>query len=168
MSIKLNDVNMQRIKENRRSVMFIALVMVLAMACSPQPVYEQYRPIGSDGWGKDSLEKFTFSIEDTLQSYNVKMNIRNQGNYAFSNLWMFVDIVSPDSTAMRDTVEFELAKPSGEWYGRGIGDLFDAQYLYRSNVRFPQKGEYTIVLQQGMRDDHLKGIHDIGLRIEKH
>lgn len=154
---------------NNKNILHIAiLALVLLAACSPQPVYEQYRPVSPSGWNADSLEKFSFSIEDTLQPYNVKVNIRNKGDYEFSNLWLFVDIVSPDSSVIRDTVEFLLAEPGGKWYGRGIGDLFDAQYLYRSNVRLPMCGEYTIILQQGMRDDNLKGIHDIGLRIEKH
>lgn len=141
-------------------------ILLIWTACDSKRVFEAYHSIDSEGWHKDSLELFIFEISDTTKAYNVNVNIRNHGNYVFSNLWMFIDVVAPDSTVLRDTVEFELAEPSGRWYGRGLGDLYDAQYKYRRNVMFPSKGTYQINLQQAMRDDVLKGISDVGIRVE--
>jgi gliding motility-associated lipoprotein GldH len=147
---------------------YFAVFMLLAVlwSCDSKRLFEAYHPLDSKGWHKDSMEQFVFEITDTTRAYNVNVNIRNHGDYAFSNVWMFIDIVAPDSTILRDTVEFELAEPNGRWYGRGIGDLYDAQYKYRRNVVFPLKGTYQVNLQQAMRDDVLKGISDVGIRVE--
>ena len=39
--------------------------------------------------------------------------------------------------------------------------------LYKENYSFNKAGNYKISVQQGMRNDNLKGITDIGLIIQK-
>jgi gliding motility-associated lipoprotein GldH len=68
---------------------------------------------------------------------------------------------------MTDTVEILLADPLGRWKGTGVGDLFDNQTLYRKDMKFPVRGEYQFSIKQAMRPVRLKGIQDIGLRLEK-
>jgi gliding motility-associated lipoprotein GldH len=95
------------------------------------------------------------------------VDIRNKGNYPYSNLWLFLSIRSPDGKQVTDTVEFTLAEASGRWKGSGLGGLYDNQILYKKSVYFPHKGYYRFSLKQGMRDNVLKGINDIGIRVEK-
>ena len=38
---------------------------------------------------------------------------------------------------------------------------------YKSNVYFPRNGTYKFKIQHGMRVEDLKGIYDIGMKIEK-
>jgi len=95
------------------------------------------------------------------------VNIRNKGTYAYSNIYLFMSIGSPDGQVKTDTVEFTLAEPDGRWKGSGIGGLHDNQILYKNSVFFPHKGVYQFQIKQGMRDNVLQGIRDVGLRIEK-
>jgi gliding motility-associated lipoprotein GldH len=95
------------------------------------------------------------------------INIRNETSYRYSNLWLFVEIVQPDGEMLKETFEIALADASGEWLGSGIGGLKTRQAIFRRNVRLPVSGEYTVKIQHGMRQDVLKGIHDVGFRIEK-
>jgi gliding motility-associated lipoprotein GldH len=95
------------------------------------------------------------------------VNIRNLGTYPYSNIYLFLTIGAPDGKLLTDTVEFTLADPSGRWTGSGIGGLHDNQILYKSSVYFPRKGIYTFRIKQGMRDNVLPGIRDVGIRIEK-
>ena len=39
---------------------------------------------------------------------------------------------------------------------------------YLENIKFPYSGDYEVTIQQGMREDILPGITDIGLKIIKH
>lgn len=148
---------------------FILLLMAvtLLIACDHKMVFEAYRKIDGSGWNKDSIIIFNFNIEDTINGHNLYINIRNKGNYPNSNIWLFLSINSPEGTNLTDTVEFTLAEPSGKWRGSGLGDLFDNQFAYRSNVFFPYKGEYIFSIQQGMRNNVLKGIRDVGFRVER-
>ncbi|MDP3434324.1 MAG: gliding motility lipoprotein GldH, partial [Bacteroidota bacterium] len=110
---------------------------------------------------------FKVELTDTIRNHNWYVNIRNKGTYQYSNLWLFLSVGSPDGITRTDTVEFSLAEASGRWKGSGLGDLHDNQILYKSSVYLPHKGEYTFRIKQGMRDNVLEGIRDIGIRIEK-
>jgi gliding motility-associated lipoprotein GldH len=73
----------------------------------------------------------------------------------------------PDGRFRTDTVEMILADPSGKWKGSGIGDLFDRRMLYMQDVLLPDTGMYQVIIKQAMRPMRLKGIQDIGFRLEK-
>ncbi len=137
------------------------------ISCDRKRVFEAYQPLGEKGWNKDSVVVFNVELTDTIRNHNLYVNIRNKGTYPYSNLWLFLSIGSPDGISRTDTVEFSLAEASGRWKGSGIGDLYDNQILYKSSAYFPHKGNYTFQIKQGMRDNVLEGIRDIGIRIEK-
>ena len=144
----------------------IVFLLVL-IACDRNRVFEEYKTIPSSEWHKDSIATFNVDVADTVHGYNLYINIRNKGNYANSNIWLFMEVQDPDGQLLTDTVEYVLAEKSGKWRGSGIGDLFDNQFLYRQNVIFETPGEYQFMIRQGMRAQKLNGIHDIGLRVEK-
>jgi gliding motility-associated lipoprotein GldH len=64
-------------------------------------------------------------------------------------------------------VQIILADERGKWLGKGLGDIWDYQQLYKENVRFAQKGEYIFEYEQAMRLEKLPFILDVGLRVEK-
>lgn len=143
------------------------MLLVAIIACDSSRIFEEYQSINKEGWHKDSLLVFDFPISDTLQSNNLYINIRNDVDYGFSNLWLFIKIEQPNGLAVKDTFEMVLAEPSGRWLGQGIGGIKTRQALYRNNVFFPDSGSYKVSVQQGMREVSLKGISDVGLRVEK-
>lgn len=150
----------------KRVILFL-LTIVSFTACDRTRVFESYHEIDGTGWNKDSVVTFKFTIEDTIQGHNLYINLRNKGNYPNSNIWLFLSVDSPDGTTLSDTIEFTLADPTGKWLGSGLGDLFDNQIIYRSNIYFPQTGAYLFNIQHGMRSEILEGIRDIGIRVEK-
>ncbi|HOO84401.1 MAG TPA: gliding motility lipoprotein GldH [Prolixibacteraceae bacterium] len=143
------------------------LFMLITTGCDKNRVYEQYLSVDSAGWHKDSLLVFDFEIDNSNQAYNLLLNVRNIEAYSYSNLWLFADIIAPDSTSVRDTLEYTLAYPNGKWTGQGASGVYNNSFVFRSNVFFPVQGNYRFVIQQAMRNDMLKGITNIGLRIEK-
>ena len=143
------------------------LLIIGIVSCDRKRVFEAYKTLDDNGWNKDSVVIFDVALSDTIKNHNLYVNIRNKGTYPYSNLWLFLSVGSPDGKMVTDTVEFSLAEASGRWKGSGIGDLHDNQILYKSSVYFPHKGNYTFHIKQGMRDNVLPGIRDIGIRIEK-
>ena len=148
---------------------YIAGILLITgiVSCDRKRVFEAYKTLDDNGWNKDSVVIFDVALSDTIKNHNLYVNIRNKGTYPYSNLWLFLSVGSPDGKMVTDTVEFSLAEASGRWKGSGIGDLHDNQILYKSSVYFPHKGNYTFHIKQGMRDNVLPGIRDIGIRIEK-
>lgn len=144
-----------------------AAYVLIVVACHQNLVFEQYKTIQQKAWDKDSVLVFTIPVQDTLQNHNFYINIRNDVNYQYSNLWLFVTIEQPDGKTIEDKFEIALADPSGKWLGEGFGGLKTREAVYRRNVFFPIAGEYKVHIQQGMRQDRLNGISDVGIRIEK-
>lgn len=140
---------------------------VLVASCNNQAVFEKYQSLPQSGWHKDSLVVFEIPVIDSAENHNLLINVRNDVNYNYSNLWLFIEMEKPDGNLTKDTFEIALADPAGKWLGEGFGKIRTRQVVYRRNVSFPASGVYKVKIQQGMRHDVLPGINDIGFRVEK-
>ena len=147
-------------------ISFVALIFVF-ISCDQNRVYEKNIAVNEKGWNKDSVITFDLSITDTLQNHNFYINVRNDIKYKYSNLWLFIEIDQPGGSSLTDTFEITLADQAGKWLGEGFGGVKSQQIIYKKNVYFPVSGDYKIDIAQGMREDELKWITDIGIRIEK-
>lgn len=155
---------LQKIKDKS---LFVLLLMFLATACSNNNVYFQYHSVNAEAWDKDSLYVFDVRIEDTQPIYNVYINVRNTPDYPNQNLWLFISETTPDNVTVRDTIEFYLADHRGKWLGTGAGGIKEMPVLYKKNYHFDQIGTYVFEIGHGMRAEDLKGITEIGVRVEE-
>ena len=153
-----------------KNVPVITLLLAVTVAfcsCNKGTMYKKYTTIPDNIWDMKAPVTFTVPVNDTTSFYNIFINVRNADNYAFSNLYLFIDITSPMHTAQRDTFECVLADPNtGKWRGEGLGDIWDNK-IYFKTVRFPRSGDYNFTYTQAMRIDKLPMIMDVGLSIEK-
>ncbi|MGL5913132.1 MAG: gliding motility lipoprotein GldH [Bacteroidales bacterium] len=153
---------------NRVACFFALLLMFILSSCSSNVIHDFYVPIPNKTWHKDSIVSFYISIEDTITSTNtIYINLRNTSAYPYCNIFLFVTTYLPSGVSVRDTVEYMLADQYGKWYGKGFSYLLDNRLVYQQNVQFPHSGIYRFDIQQGMRNELLQHISDIGLRIEK-
>ncbi len=144
---------------------FWSLSILLFTGCSDHALYDQYQAIENATWEKDKEYYFTFYVEDISIPYNLSFEVRNNNIYPYQNLWLFYQIEQPIGPLVRDTIEFMLADEFGKWYGNGIS-LFQSSFPIRENHTFTREGQYTFSFRQGMRDNNLKGIQEIGFRVE--
>ncbi len=149
-------------KSIKRSILVI-IVGIFAVSCGQQTLYSEYKAIPISGWNADSVLSFTYNITDTITPCDVLLSIRHTQTYAYQNLWLFLNGLTPQ----QDSIEIYLADQRGVWLGNGWGNLREMPLLYMRNIVFPHSGEYTFTIQQGMREDILRGISDIGLIIQK-
>jgi gliding motility-associated lipoprotein GldH len=145
----------------------VMLVVLLFISCDSQRVYEKNVELPDHVWDKSNVIKLDVVIEDTISSHNLYINVRNESSYQYNNLFLFVTTHAPYGGVIKDTVELTLADAKGRWLGNGLGDIWDNQIPYKTNVRFPFKGTYTIELEQAMRQAKLPFIMDAGIRVEK-
>jgi gliding motility-associated lipoprotein GldH len=143
------------------------LIALAAVSCTYQDIYEKNLPVKSGDWRSNDVLKFPYESHDTTTVCNVFINLRHTGLYPYNNIFMFVTTQAPNGNTHQDTIEFLLAQPSGKWLGSGIGDIYDLRLAYKRNIKFGQIGEYTFQVRQAMRDEVLKHITDVGIRIEK-
>ena len=153
----------------------IAIFFVFSCnACSDSAVFDQYKALNNAQWHKDSILNFKFNPIDTISRNNLFINLRNNNEYQYSNLFLIIDIDFPNNTSIKDTLEYEMTDEQGKFLGTGMTDLKENKLEYKTNVIFPITGEYSINVQQAMRKsgaidgiENLEGVVDLGLRIEK-
>ncbi|CAA7385980.1 gliding motility lipoprotein GldH [Chryseobacterium fistulae] len=118
-------------------------------------------------WDKKSEQKFNLEIADPQNPKNIIFVVRNNNNYPYSNIRFIVNFTNLQNKQKKtDTLNYILAKPNGEWLGKGFGDTKETLFQYKLNYKFPTKGKYEIGLIQAMRNKNLPGIEDIGIKIE--
>ena len=118
-------------------------------------------------WNKKSEQNFDFKVNDSQHPKNIIFVVRNNNEYPSSNIRLIVNFSEVKSKKKStDTLNYILAKPNGEWLGKGFGDTKEIMFQYKLNYKFPENGDYKIGIIQAMRTDNLKGIEDIGVKIE--
>jgi gliding motility-associated lipoprotein GldH len=155
--------------QNRIFVFLIPLfaAVLFFTACDSNRYFEENKPIVKGLWKSDEKAHFEMQITDTLSKYDFFLNVRNTTDYAYSNLYLFIHTMNPAGKKAQDTVECQLADYTGKWFGTGFGSIRFNRFLIQKGVTFRQKGRYTFDVEQAMRVKELKGIVDIGIRIEK-
>lgn len=149
------------------AIISAALAAIIFISCDPNRLFEKNIRIPDGIWDKNNHVRFEVVVEDTISPHNLYINVRNTGMYPVSNLYLFVTTIAPSGHAIKDTVQVILADERGKWLGKGLGDIWDNQRLYKEQVRFAQKGKYIFEYEQAMRLEKLPFILDVGLRVEK-
>jgi gliding motility-associated lipoprotein GldH len=152
---------------------WIALIAgIVLSSCDSNQVFDEYKTVPNQ-WNKDSIISFNITPPDSTKAYNLFVNIRNTSAYKYRNLFLIVDMNFPNGKVIKDTLEYEMAKPNGELLGTGFADVKENKLWYKESVIFKETGEYKVNIQHAMRKngdvegiDELEGVTDIGFRIE--
>jgi gliding motility-associated lipoprotein GldH len=144
------------------------------VACDDTIVKSGYHTIIGGSWNRDSIVEFTFSGIDTLQKHDIFIDVRNDNDFQYNNLFLIAELDIPTGETLTDTLEYEMASPDGQWLGKGAGSIKENKLWYKENIVLPASGEYTIRLSHAMRKNghvegisNLVGITDVGYEIVK-
>lgn len=157
---------------NLKSSILLLLIVLIFCSCDKKRVFDEYKTVG-ESWKKDSIVAFNFNQNDTLKPYNLFVNIRNNDNYQFNNLFLIVSMQQPDGLVRKDTLQYEMANADGTLMGQGFSDIKENKLFYKEKVRFAKAGSYKIRIQQAVRKtgkiegvSDLEGVTEVGFRIE--
>jgi len=164
---------MRQKTRNNKYFTFLIVLLVL-ISCDANRVFDTYTTLDNAVWKQDNALTFSFPIKDTINQHNLFINLRNNSNYEYSNLFIITKLKFPDQQSVIDTLEYDMADSSGKFLGTGFSEIKDNKLFYKENITFPISGNYTFEVSQAMRKsnevegiENLKGITDIGFRIEK-
>ncbi len=153
---------------NSRIILIVALLFSICLpSCIKSKVYYESEKIPGYVWNAGNDIKFRAEIDDTAGTYDINLIIRTDNSYPYRNMFLFIRTTSPAFRSIKDTVEYFLADQNGNWYGSGLGDINDLSVPFKTNIIFPEKGNYTFSISHGMRDRNLEGVTDIGMLIRK-
>ena len=125
-----------------RSLSFLSMAFLFFTdsACDSKRFYEENKSIESGVWLSDNYQSFSVNIDDTLARYDLYLNVRNDGVYPYSNLYLFIHTIIPGNSKATDTVECQLADADGKWRGSASQSQFQTirvppQYPARASAR---------------------------------
>ena len=143
------------------------LIILFLSSCDLNRVFDENCSFENATWDRNKIVSFKIEISDTISQNQFFINIRNTTDYKYSNLYLFITTQLPDGNISKDTIECILADINGKWLGNGLSKLKENNILLKNDLVFPEKGSYIFEFEQAMRVEILRGIADIGIRIEK-
>lgn len=160
------------LKNLKIAICFLALFTIIS--CDGKRVFDEYKSVAKTNWNVNKPIAFQFEIQDTIAKRNLFINLRNNNNYEFSNLFLITKITFPNNQQVIDTLEYEMTDKTGKFLGSGFSEIKENKLFYKEHITFPISGIYTLEIAQAMRkngeiegEQILKGITDVGFRIEK-
>jgi gliding motility-associated lipoprotein GldH len=157
---------------NLKNSLLCFLVLISLFSCDKKRVFDEYKSVGVS-WHKDSIISFDLPKLDSKKQYNLFLNIRDNNNFPFNNLFLIVSMEQPNKTTLVDTLEYQMANPDGSLLGEGFTDVKESKLVYKERMKFTS-GDYKVKIKQAVRQTgkvsgvtKLEGITDVGFRIEK-
>ncbi len=155
-----------------KNSVLLFLFALMMISCDKTQIFDEYHTI-DDGWHRDSIITFNFEQKASKVPVNLFINVRNNDDYEFSNLFLIVKMEQPKGKIHIDTLEYQMANPDGTLMGEGWSDIKESKLWYKEKATFSETGNYKVSIQQAVRQtgkvtgvERLNGITEIGFRIE--
>jgi len=146
---------------------FLILSILLLISCQKEHFFDESVQIPDNEWNINSTVKFRFSIDDITKTYNLIININHHKNYQYNNLWLFIKTTAPNGNYQYDTVNCYFTDDNYKWIGDKNGEFIKYSTFWADSVSFVENGEYFVEIQQGLRQDKINMIKEVGLIIDK-
>ncbi|RYY90947.1 MAG: gliding motility lipoprotein GldH [Chitinophagaceae bacterium] len=151
-------------------VFAFAFLLFLFAGCDTIDLYEQTASIKDHSWRSSQKPVFRFAIKDTTSAYNLFVLLRHSARYHYNNIWINLSTTGPDGKTGRVQYELPLADPEKGWLGSGMDDIYEHRIALtplEQTFRFQKAGTYTFTIEHLMREDPLREVYNVGLRVEK-
>jgi gliding motility-associated lipoprotein GldH len=149
------------------NLLVVVIVLLSVVACNPIGVYEKNIFFKKQEWPAAEKPAFTFHISDTVSAYNIYLILRHADAYSYNNIWLKFYRKGPD-TSYAQQVDLRMASNSQGWLGTGMDDVWEQRIpITDGPTQFRRTGDYEFILEQIMRQDPLRHIMNVGLRVEK-
>ena len=159
---------------HKSKFLLFVLVLFFMLSCNDISEFNQYKSVENSAWKSGEQITFNFEVKDTISSKNLFINIRNNNDYEFSNLYLITTLKFPNNSLVIDTLQYEMADASGKFLGNGFSEIKENKLFYKEHKVFPLSGKHVFKIRHAMRKngtlnaiESLIGIQDIGFSIEK-
>ena len=153
--------------------LFVAIIIFTGIctcffSCNTINVYEKNKTIKNNSWISRDIVKDSFQITDTISYYDMYVTLRHTDAYAYNNIWLNAGMQHPGDSMYFRKLNLTLGNDANGWKGTGMDDIWELrEKINNTPFRFRKKGIYRFSIQQVMREDSLKGIMSVGMRLQK-
>lgn len=137
---------------------------LMAASCVDRGSFSDFHTLPDSGWAYGDTVAFTVSRADSVAPAAVKVAVRNNNDFPYSNLWLEVSCRNATgATVSRDTVNLRLADPYGRWTGKGFGASYQTEATVRPRAVIENGSRITV--RHVMRADTVAGIEQLGITL---
>lgn len=152
-----------------RAIIFISCTVGLIFffsSCGPNYIYEKQFQIANDGWTYNDSLQFEVNIEDTLQLYNLYLDIDHTTAFPNQNLYIRIHTQFPNGKREGKPVSVDLANKMGTWNGKCSGEDCQLRVFLQQDAFFDMPGLYQFTVAQHTRLDTVPAIKSLSLKVE--
>jgi len=152
-----------------RKVLLPLFVLLSITSCQKKNAYQNAETIPESKWAIGQVISFRDSLTVTdPEKLHFEINLRHSNTYPYQNIWLYIQTKCSDGTTRMDSVDWKISEPNGRWLGTGWGSLYTIScqlpdlVIRKNNL---EKRWFNIEIQHGLRDDYIKGVENIGVRL---
>jgi len=151
-----------------RKIIPFFIVTLLISACQKTSSYQNAEELPASGWVLGKSINFRDSLTDAdPENLHYAIELRHSNIYPYQNIWLYIQTKCSDGTTRMDSIDCKLSEPNGRWLGTGWGSLYNISFqLPDLKIKKTSKKRwFSIQIQHGLRDETIKGIENIGVRL---
>lgn len=144
---------------------------LVIVSCTTIDLYEKSVAIPGHAWQHGYQPAYTFTIKDTTSAYQIFLVLRHNDKYNFNNIYVNLHTKQPGQDAAQ-TARYDLTLATNEkgWLASGMDDIYEHRIPLTpagAEFYFKKTGDYTFSIEQIMRENPLKNVLNVGIRLEK-
>ena len=150
-----------------RILLIIVMTLTLSACTEKGKIADQMVDIPNARWSYEQIPQFPFNIDNAGLTYSFYLKLRIQKTYPFENLYLLAHIRQPSGKISTSRLNFTLTDEMGIPLGKSSGNSIDYEIPMIVNKKMEGVGQYTIALEQNLRDSVVNGIESIGVKIKE-
>lgn len=145
----------------------VLLTSYILLSCTTINLYEKSVTVPKHAWENSFRPSFDFTIKDTTAPYKLFLVLRHNEKYNYNNIYVNVYVKGPgQDTVQKIQQDLVLATNEKGWLASGMDDIYDHRIPLGPEQSL-KAGNYKFTIEQIMRENPLKNVLNVGLRIEK-
>lgn len=151
-----------------KTLFILIPAIIFFSSCTQLDMFEKNTTIPGMQWNTDFIATGAVNIFDTVSAFNIYIVLRHTDAYNYNNIWLNVGLQAPGDSMKFQKINLTLGNDASGWEGIGMNDIWEVRKLI-SGVpkRFLHTGLYTFSIQHVMRDNPLRNVMSIGIKLEK-
>ena len=152
-------------KSNRLFFVLILAVAGAMVSCNSKNVYVNYQHVSNGEWDKNDTLTYDVSPLEAGR-YREEVGVRIDRSYPFTSLSLVVkQTILPSGYVHRDTITCKLVDKNGRFRGQGVS--YYQQTFHLNTISLHDGDSLHINIKHNMKRELMRGVSDIGLRIDR-
>lgn len=152
---------------NKFSWVLVVGFGLLICSCDQGFKFSKTHGLKGSIWNKDSALVFSFTLKEKMSPSDFLYQVQFDPAYPYENICLDYSISNSKGTVLttsRDNL-FLFEPRTGKPLGVGTKQRIYVDAYFLKGVSLKDTGRYSIAVKQYMRNDDLKGIQALGIRI---